>query len=578
MNYAELGEKVKTKYSQYKDIDSDALGRKMVSKYPEYKSQLSFTNPALDKVDSPSLFNEFLSANERVSAGVRNTFLRGNFSQGFNDPQKVEKFQDTYPQQVMNLLEKSKFMREHPNVEQAAFQTIGAPSKLAGIAADIATNPLEIAGGVAMNWLMPGVYNVQQKLGSAKDAFGKFLSEKTGIGANYPGRLADLESKVASINSNAAKEIASTKAQINFNLGNLASSKSEAIKSFSSLTDEALKLNEASKVTLESKMPDVAYKSGQKIKDRFISVIRKHSDMYNTKLNSLLGGKNGDVYISPNKVLSSIEDSLLSRSVPISIDDSGKLILESSASTAEKRLANIYNKLKDSSSVGVRDLIRNKQMLGRTVSYGKTYGYDDDLINDVVHRLGGRIEKELPGMKQLNSETSEFLSLKDEANSRLDLFKQGSNKPRTFVENLSKTGGSPEEKIFLDKLKSELPDFDRLTHAPRAIGKGLDEYDKAISMVKNKDPKLLEKVTKDFDSKIAELNSNLDIIQARISNKAESDSKPLIASITKIKDKIARIKKAKDTLIAVGSTGGAIAGGYGLVRLLNYGYNAAFKD
>lgn len=557
------------------------LARRELSKRESSKKT---QQPQLETVNSPSLFNEFMKANEQVSAGARANLQGRSFESGFNQPGSVPRFADTYSQGVMNTLEKSKFMREHPNIESLAYNSIGKPAGLVGATIDSMTDPVGIAGGIVGAGLVKPVM-------SGAAAMANFASRKGGqfaskLGFNYPEQLAALQSKEAMIANTASREIGATEAQIKYNIGNLEQSKAQSMANMTNLTKEAEKLNaqaiagkEAQKTALGTKLPDVAYASGQKLKDRFIGTIKKHSDLYSKKLDGLLGGKNSDIYIETDKVLNSIEESLLDRSVPTSINDKGKLILESTASPAEKRLANVYNKLQGTDSVSVKDLIRNKQMLGRGVSYGKAYGYEDDLVNDVVQRFGSRIEKELPGMKELNKETSKFLSIKDEANARLDLFsKKGSTKPRTFIESFAKSEMTPEERVFLEKLKTELPDFDRLAKAPRALGEGMKQYDDAVKMLKNKDPKVVAKITADFDTEIAKLNSNLDIIKSRISNQAGAESKPIQESILKIEKKIKKIKKVKDIIVALGSVGGTGALGYGAIRAMNYGYNATFRD
>lgn len=400
---------------------------------------------------------------------------------------------------------------------------------------------------------------------------------------NLQKTIRESQSELSGIESNLAKETEASKAQVAYNVSSLKEQRASELGRLESMNKEAEHLNkqaiqEAEKKSsvLGQKLPDVAYKTGQRLRQRFIGVIRKHSEEYKNTLDGLIGGKNQDIYIQPDKVLSSIEDELVDRGVSTVINDKGKMEIDGAASTAEARLVRMYNKLQGSSSVGVRQIIHDKQMLGRQVGYGsKSYGYDDDLIDSVVKRLGKRLEAEIPGLSDLNKTTSKFLRFKDEANARLDLFKEGSPKPREFVESYAKSNMTPEQKVFMAKLEKELPDFREMSKPPKAMGEGIAEYDQMVRALKEKGRGAVPEIAAKFDAEIEKLQSNLDIDLARLSNEAQSKSGPIVERISKAQSKLRKLKFAKDALIVTGAVVGAA---YGTRSILNYGYNALFKD
>lgn len=545
-------------------------------------------NAPQQPIEKPSLLREFGRANQQLSSGMRANLQGRSFQSGFENPQSVPRFQDTMPQSVMNLLEKSKFLREHPNAEQALFQTFGAPAKLAGMATDIATSPLDIAGGIVGNrfaqmaagGLLKGEELVRSGLSKA--------GEKIGFGLK--AKIGQAQDELSSIAQNAAKETGASEAQVGFNIKNLKEAKASELGRFESLNKEAETLNaqsiaqkEGKKSVLGAKLPDVAYQSGQNIRQKFIGTIRKHSEEYSKELDRLIGGKNQDIYISNEKVLSSIEDALLDRSVPMSFNEKNKLVIEGAASSAENKLVNLYNKLHkggQDTTIGIREVLKDKQMLGRGVKYGKAYGYEDDLVNDVVQRLGKRVEADIPGLKELNGKTSKFLRIKDEANERLGLFKQGSPKPREFVEGYAKNALKPEEKVFLESLRKELPNFDKLTRSPKALAQGMDEYDMAIAGLKKNPKEVIPQITARFDEEIAKLQSALDVDRAKISNEALAKSKPIVENISKMESKLSNLRRTKDALVTASAiAGGMGAVGYWILRpILNYGFNTVYSD
>ena len=562
------------------DVDLDEL-------YENSKKGL-IESTTQETIQKPSLLKEFGKANEQLSSGMRANLQGRSFQSGFEDPKSVPKFQDTIPQGVMNLLEKSKFLREHPNAEQALFQTFGAPAKLAGIATDIATSPLDIAGGIAGNrfaqMAAKGLLKGEQVVGEGISSVGNKL------GFGLKSKIGSAQDELSSIAKNAAKEIGASEAQVGYNIKTLKEAKASELGRFDSITKEAESLNarsiaqkEGKKSILGQKLPDVAYQSGQNIRQKFISTIKKHSDEYNKALDNLIGGKNQDIYISNEKVLGSIEDALLDRNVPMSFNEKNRLVIEGAASSAENKLVNLYNKLHKNgqdTTIGIREVLKDKQMLGRGVKYGKSYGYEDDLINDVVQRLGKRVEKEIPGLKELNGKTSKFLRIKDEANQRLDIFKQGSPKPREFVEAFAQGNLKPEQKVFLESLRKELPQFDKLAKAPKALAQGMEEYDMAINALKKNPKEAIPQITARFDEEIGKLQSALDVDVARIGNESTAKSKPIIENISRMESKLSKLKRTKDALVTASAiAGGMGAAGYWVLRpILNYGYNTVYSD
>lgn len=102
----QFGQKVKSKYPQYKDVDDAELGRKVIEKYPEYKSQVSLEQPKLapKKDDDSARFGtQTLNPLERATAGAGRGIIStatggsGLFQRGANSllktvlPKRAEK-------------------------------------------------------------------------------------------------------------------------------------------------------------------------------------------------------------------------------------------------------------------------------------------------------------------------------------------------------------------------------------------------------------------------------------------------------------------------------------------------------
>lgn len=76
MNVAEFGASIKAKYPQYKDVDDEVLGQKMLEKYPQYASKVDIEATQSAQVQNPYLPQGVLSGQQQPAQTQVNPLIK----------------------------------------------------------------------------------------------------------------------------------------------------------------------------------------------------------------------------------------------------------------------------------------------------------------------------------------------------------------------------------------------------------------------------------------------------------------------------------------------------------------------
>lgn len=155
----ELYQSIISKYPQYTSISKEELIPSILRKYPSYQKILDTSE--LSAPDKPGIMKRVF---EIPSAAVRSAIQGKGYTKGALHPEKVKTFQEIALDEVNKMLpEKSGVMTRY---------ITGTIPSAVGLAADIATNPAEmalsLAGGMATKAIAPT---------KAGQAVGKFMNK-----------------------------------------------------------------------------------------------------------------------------------------------------------------------------------------------------------------------------------------------------------------------------------------------------------------------------------------------------------------------------------------------------------------
>lgn len=544
----------------------------------------------------PNLLNEMGKANEQVSGGLRNTFLRGNFGAGFNQPGKVERFSDTYPQSIMNLLEKTP-IRNSPNTEAAAFYTLGTPAKLAGMAADTITNPLDIAGTVVGNRLMKmaepvvgaGLDRLEELAGRGKSSVDRLLDRNSALASSreipklqraegvFQKRGADLSARAGKQAEDFVTTINNEKealtAQVN-NTQNIAKEAKDAELAQIELDYGKRLLTVDEKIGgIEKGLPQAAKKDAESIKREIAPWMTKNSAKWNEDIDKALGGSDADIFVNHQSLTNDLSSLLRSRG--IDIDEAGTVSsVNQQLSAGEQKIAGLVNRISNSErAVSVRQLLKDINEIGKTVKYGKVYSPDQGLLDDAKSILAGQAEDIIPSIKDTKAWYSEYAGLRNRAFKSLDPFGgKYSTRGTAFIEKLAKGQARPEDFQFLSDLESSVgKQAGRESFGQVREQQLLEQFKTKLQGMKADD---IEVVNKSLDKQITKLNEQLKKESVALDNKVtpnvdrllqkgQDQAKQYTGKAEKARVELAKLNRLKNIVKAFGAT--VVTGGAGKV-------------
>lgn len=388
-----------------------------------------------------------------------------------------------------------------------------------------------------------GAKNIYQKYGTIAEDITDKKEELSKLYASMKSGVEAIDSQVKNTSSAFKAEAAMREA-----------------KELSGIADDIKNL-EIKLQPLKGKEAGVQLAAGEKLKDRFFSLLRRKNQEYGANLNKLIGD---DLEIDGERIKSSIQNALEDSGINIVVGKNDKFVIDGTATPAAQKLVKMYNDIDFKGTINLKQLLKDKQILSQKIAHGKQFGYDDTLLDDVVSRIGQRIEKEVPGIKPLNKEHSKFLSLRDDAKKTLDLFNRGINKkPREFVSRVvDGFKNNPEESRFFESLKKEIPDIEKLMQSPKALGEGIKSYDEAIALLRKSPEEAKAKIALDIESKLAELEDVRKIETVRLENSTGLKASAIESKIAELGDRQRKLRHIKNVgvgLLAGGAGVGAIS-------------------
>jgi len=519
------------------------------------------------QVEKPSLINEFIKANEQISGGIRSTFQDLNPPKGFNNPSLQPKFQQSYPQVVMDALQKTP-IRNLPEVPQTAIlHTLSYPAAVAGAVTDMATNPGEVAGAI----VSAGVLNsVAPKIANAEIAFQNFLSRKPNMGSAlssskmvpklgraesvFTKRASDIQSRADAASAGELAKLKNEKealtAQINNTKGITTEAKTTEIQKTESdyakrLLETQEKINGIKKALPKSAQQDVAL-----IKKEIPEWMGKQSERWNAEIDAQLGGPDADIFVNADTLRAELSSLLRSRGVEI--DAAGEIdALTKSLSPAESKIVDVIKRIDSSSQLpSVRSLIKDTNYFGSKVKYGKVFNSEQALLDDAKDIVASQAEDIIPSLKNTKAWYSDYAQIRNRSFKSLDpLGGKYSTKGTQFFEKLASGNAHPEDFQFLTDLESAVgKKAGRTSFDLSAEEKSLEQFKERLKQSSKEE---VAKIQESLDKEISRLDEVLKQESVSMENTTGSAIKaieekagPQVKGL-KLKANEARIKLAK---------------------------------
>lgn len=448
---------------------------------------------------------------------------------------------------------------------------------LGGMALNIASDPLTyLGGGASAKVAKEGIPKVGAAIGKrvgnaipitrAPEVFGKRAEDIASRAAQEEGALKGYQGfRTGQIQEEGNALISAAEKK-------LASQGGPSTEAITGLQNEIAKSTQQAAV-LEGKVPDVAYQSGKAATGRIRQWITKEGKSWGQGLARLIGKGETDIMLDPKRVSEALTKTLESSGVYLQEGEKGLQAL-GQIGPEETKILNVLNDIRSSGKpYGIKQLLKDKNMFGSRVSFGKQWDRGDWILNKAQHNISKIAEDVVPGLKQHNSKWAQFADLRDTAVKKFDVFGgEYSKSGRPFIESLAK-GGQPEERALAQALESKIGDFSTPAKQVWAGSKEhLAKVDNLKSQITN-----LEKSSQ--AGKVAS-EAELAATKASIKQTVESEIKRLeelttqdivklqnrtgesVAKLTAMRDKAAK-KLAK--LKAVSVVGGSSIGAAGLL-------------
>lgn len=348
------------------------------------------------------------------------------------------------------------------------------------------------------------------------------------------------------------------------------------------IQDQISKLSQGANVLEKQTLPNVAWESGKKAVTNIQDIISKQGNKWNQDLEGLLGGKDSDIYIDPQKITASLDSTLEKNGANLFPDENGVMQASKPLSSAEQKILNLRNSIEargtgeQQTGYGVREMLREKRLLGQSVNYGKQWTADDYLLNQARHGIASAAEDVVPGLKEHNAAWGPFADWKEAAVKNFDVYGgKYSEAGRPFIQKEATGGLTPAQQSFAEDTKAKIGDYSgsakqvtsgiaqkqaRIDNLKATLSDLQDKVKSGSSLSPAEEQNIRQTFQKHIDD---EINNVKDLTQKEIvglQNRTGAGTQRLTDLKNAAEGKIGRLQSAGKLLVYTGGTGASLVG------------------
>ncbi len=353
-------------------------------------------------------------------------------------------------------------------------------------------------------------------------------------------------------------------------------------KAFTEIQSQIDKLSKGADSLEKQTLPNVAWESGKKAVLKMKDVITKQGNKWNQDLQSLLGGKDTDTFIDPEKITSALTKTLKDNGVSLYTDDAGALQASRPLSSAENKIINLIKNINEKASgpnatgYGVREMLREGKLLGQDVNYGKQWTGDDFIINEARHNIVSEAKDLIPGLSEHYDKWAEWAPLRNKMVKNFDVFgDKYSEAGRSFIQKEVSGQLTPAQKSLASDIKGKVGDYSAPAKQVQSGIEGkrlrvenlkstLSDLEDKIKTGKSLSDAEVQNIKDTFQKHIDDEIQNVkDITQKEIvslQNRTGAAKERLSAIQSKAQAKIDRLKNIPKLMAITGGAGASLVG------------------